>query len=128
MTCSDIGLMGLGLPSETAQRVGWSCGTVASAGSVHGTATATPLVSVVTGSAGGVKLPACDIGTMAVIRNATSGNVTIYSNSSTETFYIAATNTPANGQSTGSIIAQYYTALMFKNSATTWICLEIVGT
>jgi len=127
MTADSNALMGLGMSAQTAQRVGWSCGTVAAAGSIYSTATPTPLCCVVTGSAGGVILPPCDVGTTAVIRNATSGSVVIYSATSTETFYIAGNNTPANGQSTGATIAQYYSAHMYKNSATTWIVTEDIG-
>ena len=127
MTASDLSLMALGQSAETASRIGWSCGTVAAAGSDYTDAAATPLCSVVTGSAGGVILPKCDIGTVAIIRNATAGNLVIYSATSTETFYVAGSNTPANGQSTGATIAQYYTGKLYKNSATTWIVTEDIG-
>lgn len=129
MTCEKNNLCMLGFKPEQASALGVSCGTVAAAGSTYADAKRCYQFCLVTGANGsyGVQLPVLQTGQICIIKNVDNGNLLIYTDKSTETFYIAGSASAVNGQSTGATIAAYYTALVAKVSATELIILELIG-
>lgn len=119
----------LGFHPEQAAALGASCGTVAAAGSTYANATRCYQICLVTGgdNTKGVQLPVLQTGQFCIIRNVANANLKLYSDKSTETFYIAGSATAAAGQTTGITIAAYYSALIAKISATELVSLELVG-
>lgn len=129
MTCEVNGLMALGEAAEKAKRLGFQISSVACTGATFATAASLTgtLVKVTGASAGvtdGVKLPAADLGTMVILRNAANAVVKVYGNTATDKIWVAGADAAVAG-STGVSLTARYNAVFFKHSATEWFSLLI---